>query len=542
MRPPSDANRFPTSTTTEIDELLTRIQAELTERVGVNRHRLWFEGSATIHWNGDALRVEVRHALILNWMRQQFHSALSDAAASVLHRSIPVTFELAVETASAERRPESVRDDGGDRRATESLKRGEPTLVPSSPLPANVTLRTDVSPVATASAALPDSSAGTSESPLRRAESQPASSTKLPPALGYGTTAGTESAAVSGRRFWELSDLEVGPCNELAVTAVRQLVDSTSRFNPLYVHGGVGAGKTHLLQGLAKEFRRRHPAKTIVYISAEAFANAYTQAVRDRTFPSFRQRFRTVDLLIVDDVEFFESMRAIQEEFRHTVVALMEGGRQLVASADRHPRLLTKLDPDVTTRFVAGLVCRLDTPNLETRERIVHRKASRLPAEFAPEALAYVAQKFQRSVRDLEGALNCLAGRYALTKKRITLHAAREALADLERDCFKFIRVSDVEQAVCTLFGLKPRDLKSESRVRTVSQPRMLAMYLSRRHTQAAYSEIGEHFGGRNHSTVMAAEKKVDGWLAENVAVRAAGQQWSMTELVASLEQVLLAG
>jgi chromosomal replication initiator protein len=341
----------------------------------------------------------------------------------------------------------------------------------------------------------------------------------------------------------ELSDFISGPQTELALTAARQLANGQHvPFNPLYVCGPVGSGKTHLLEGICRQLKRSQPAANILLITAEAFANYFTQALRDHSLPSFRQRFRGVDALIVDNVEFFESKRAFQEEFLHTFSDLGDHGRPIVLSGTRHPRLLTKLSDELVSRFQSGLVCRLETPDLPTRLKILELKAARLSGEFAPEALNYVAQRFQGSVRELEGALNCLHAFHVMTRKRITLTSAREVLADLERDCLRLVRLADIERVICSLFGVRPKDLQSESRVRTISQPRMLAMFLARKHTPSAYTEIGQHFGGRNHSTVMSAERKVKQWLEQNETIKVASQTWSIGEILQTLEQQLLAG
>jgi chromosomal replication initiator protein len=341
----------------------------------------------------------------------------------------------------------------------------------------------------------------------------------------------------------ELSEYIAGPSTEIAVTACRQVAISPGlQFNPLYLHGAVGTGKSHLLEGICRQLRRSHPNLQVVLITAEGFANYFTQSLRDRTLPSFRQKFRGVDLLLVDDVDFFESKRVFQEEFLHTLADLIDHRRQVVMTGDRHPRLLAKLGDDLISRLQSGLVCRLETPDAETRRKIVTAKAARLDGEFAPEALDFIADRFTGSVRELEGALNCLQTYFAMTRQRITLSIARQVLADLERDCLRIVRLADVERVVCQLFGLRPKDLKSDSRVRTLAQPRMLAMFLARKHTPSAYSEIGQHFGGRNHSTVMSAERKVQGWLEENATVRIAAQDWTIGEIVSTLEQQLLAG
>jgi chromosomal replication initiator protein len=315
-----------------------------------------------------------------------------------------------------------------------------------------------------------------------------------------------------------------------------------SRYNPLVLHGGVGTGKTHLLEATFRRLRARHPALRVLFLSAEGFANHFTQALRDRSLPSFRQRFRGVDVLIIDDVDFLDGKRVIQEEFLHTIRQLETQERQIVLSADRHPRLLTKLSEELVTRFISGIVCRMESPDLETRRAIVARKATRLTARISEDALELVARRFRTSVRELEGALNCLETYGLMTGKTIGVSTARQVLADLERDCVRAVRLADVEQTVCRFFAVDPAELRSARRSRSVSQPRMLAMYLARKMTQAAYSEIGEYFGGRNHSTVMSAEKRVRDQLASQITVRVAAQNWQLGELLSSLEQQLMTG
>jgi chromosomal replication initiator protein len=353
---------------------------------------------------------------------------------------------------------------------------------------------------------------------------------------------GRTNAAKMSRRPMELSDLVVGTGNELALAAARKVCDEVpAPFNPLYLFGNVGIGKTHLLEGISRQLRRQHPGLNVLMMTAEQFANCFTQALRDKTLPSFRQKFRNVDALLIDDVDFLDNTRVIREEFLHTFTELAERGRAIVLTADRHPKLLSKLGDELVTRFMSGLICRVEAPDQATRERIVQMKAARMGTDISEEALMWVAQKFRNNVRELEGALNCLHTWYTMSERRVGLATARQILADLERDCLKIVRLADIEQTICTLFGVRPRELKSSSRARTVSQPRMLAMFLARKHTQSAYQEIGQHFGGRNHSTVMAAEKKVGEWLDSNSDLHLGGRDWNIRELMDTLEQQLLA-
>lgn len=482
--------------------LIQAILNELQERLGAKRFALWFDGKIRLSVVDDCLTVAVGSPFLLNWMQRQFHVDLTGAAQSVLGHSAQYRFTV------------------------------DATLAVSRPTPA-------VPSQGPRSASLLKAATG----PAAEAPSQGGAATVIIPAQSVVAGPSSTPLPSRSRRLAELSDFIPGPQTELALTAARQLASGQQvPFNPLYVCGPVGSGKTHLLEGICRQLKRSQPSANIVLITAEAFANYFTQALRDHSLPSFRQRFRGVDTLIVDNVEFFESKRVFQEEFLHTVTDLTDHGRPIVLSGTRHPRLLSKLSDELVSRFQSGLVCRLDAPDLPTRIKIVNAKAARLGGSISPEALLYIAQRFQSNVRELEGALNCLQTYYSMTHKTVTLSAAREILADLERDCLRLIRLADVERVVCSLFGVRPKDLQSESRARTISQPRMLAMFLARKHTPSAYAEIGQHFGGRNHSTVMSAERKVRQWLEQNEKIKVASQTWSVGELVQTLEQQLMAG
>ncbi len=471
---------------------------ELKSRLGAKPFALWCDDKIEIEIRDDVLTIAVGSPFLLNCMQKQFSPALTATAQAVLGPS--ATASLTVDA-----RLSLASCTGISRRAAST------TAMTKVDTPAAQVMATKPEPVVRAATA-----AESAPSPL----SQPRQ-----------------------RRLAELAEFIPGPSTEIALTACKQVAISPGlQFNPLYIHGAVGTGKSHLLEGICRQLRRSHPNLQVVLITAEGFANYFTQSLRDRTLPSFRQKFRGVDLLLVDDIDFFESKRVFQEEFLHTLADLIDHRRQVVMTGDRHPRLLSKLSEDLISRLQSGLVCRLETPDAETRRKIVTVKAARLDGEFAPEALDFIADRFTGSVRELEGALNCLQTFFAMTRQRITVSIARQVLADLERDCLRIVRLADVERVVCQLFGLRPKDLKSDSRVRTLAQPRMLAMFLARKHTPSAYSEIGQHFGGRNHSTVMSAERKVQSWLEENASVRIASQDWTIGEIVSTLEQQLLAG
>ena len=385
---------------------------------------------------------------------------------------------------------------------------------------------------------LPESGSTLPAKPAQQVVS--AGSVKLPSQRGGAQRVSTRR---EGRRFAKLDGFVQGACNELAVTAARQVASYPGeRFSPLYIHGGVGVGKTHLAEAIYCEVRKQNPESQVIFMTAESFGNQFTHALRNQSLPSFRARFRNVDVLVIDDIGFLNGKPGMQEEFLHTFEQLSSHGKQIVVTADCHPRLMSKMSGELTTRFLSGLVSRLEAPDLQTRQQIVRLKMQPFAGQISEDAMNFVARRFTHSVRELEGALNTLRTWHAMTEKKVSVETARQALSELERDCIRVVRLPDIEAAVCQLFGIDACDLKSDKRTRSVSQPRMLAMFLARRHTQAAYKEIGDFFGGRNHSTVVAAEKKVDTWLRSEKELSFAGRNWHLSDVLESIEQQLLAG
>jgi len=572
-----------------LDTQTGEILQEFERRIGSRTFNLWVRDNATIEIADDQVTVNVHNKFLLSWLQQRYRPAMLQAVQLVVGDTVAVQFrELPpplvqaistaprIEATSAVARPsaeptregaQSERRDGGVRgpmlrgfggRGKDSAT--APSALAAIPI-AKIALScarrensqsgqdSQVGRRGTGSSddAARSATAGHDRTSVERPPLSPnAPRGSLPAAnqqpSGSQAASQTPSASPSGRRFSDLNDFIAGPANQLALTAALQVCEQPGGYNPLVLHGGVGIGKTHLLEGIYRRMRARYPSFRVVFLSAESFANYFTQALRDRTLASFRQRFRGVDVLMIDDVDFLDGKRVIQEEFLHTIRQLESHGRQVALTADRHPRLLTRLSEELVTRFMSGIVCRLESPDVDTRRTIVARKAARLTVRITDDAIEFIVQRFALSVRELEGALNFLENYGQATGKTINLAVARTVLADLDRDCTRIVRVAEVEQAVCRLFSIGPNELRSPRRNRTVSQPRMLAMYLARKMTQAAYTEIGEHFGGRNHSTVMSAEKRVRTLLEGDATVRAGSQEWKLGDLLASLEQQLLTG
>ena len=261
--------------------------------------------------------------------------------------------------------------------------------------------------------------------------------------------------------------------------------------------------------------------------------------MRTGSLSSFRARYRSAGGLIVDDVHFLAAKRATQDEFLHTFNALIDKGAPIVLAADQHPRLISRLTDELVTRFLGGMVVKIEPPDLATRRAILQARAAARGVNVPETVVAYIAEHLRSSIRELEGALHTVIAQAVLTGKRLDLNLAKTALRDTIRHTAQTVALRDVERAVCQLFQVSAEALKSDSRARALAYPRMMAMYLARKHTGAAYSEIGRYFGGRNHSTVISAEKKVQSWLrAEERSALLPGFE-TVADLLADLERTL---
>lgn len=346
----------------------------------------------------------------------------------------------------------------------------------------------------------------------------------------------------SASRLAALEDFVTGPCNQLAHAAAQQVCQSPGRqLSPLVLYGAVGLGKTHLLEGICRRLRSCCPTLRAVLLSAEEFTNQFVAALRGGNLPSFRKKYRGVDVLLVDDAHFLSSKRATQEEFLHTFKCLEKRGGQVVITADSHPRLADWASEELASRLASGMLCPLEALDFDTRLRIVQSKANRLGLLLGGDVLQCIAEYVVSSVRELEGAVKTLRAHSQLMRVSIDRETARRVLSQTFQRPQRILKLADIEQAVCTLFGVEPDRLKSSCRNRDVSQPRMLAMYLARKHTQAAYSEIGRFFGRRNHCTALSAEKKVSSWLGTERILRLRDRSWSVDHVIEMLEQKLRA-
>jgi len=483
------------------------LEQALAGRIGLPRYKLWFEGRTKFAWKEGVLTVGVPNRHFEEWLQKTFHAALEAAATEVYgettevrYRVDGVLFQAARREQAAAQLPPPCDTNGEPSALTEEA---EPTTRPGA---------------------------------LPKAKEKP--SPELEPTLFDNLP---QPKARRSRHWRRLGDFVVGPCNRVAHASALSVTEEPGEaVNPLVLHGPVGTGKTHLLEGIYAGLRKGRPDFRVCYVTSEDFTNRFVQARRQNNFAGFRKQFRECDALLMDDLHFLAGKRATQEEFLHTFDALQADGRQMVLTCDCHPRLADDFAPELADRLLGGAVWPLTPPDAETRHNILRAKVGQTKdGMLNDEVLAFIAAQLRGNVRELEGAIHSVRHYAKVTNRRVDIALVREALADLLRHSIRLLKLPDVDGAVCSVLRLEAGALQSTGRAWAVSHPRMVAMYLARKHTGASYSDIGGHFGGRNHSTAVAAEKKVRQWLQEDAELAVGERRLHVKEIVERAEREL---
>ena len=465
-------------------EIVLSFRAALAERIGSQRYDLWFGRRTRLCVRDSVLLVGVPDAFYQDWLRRHFRVDLEAVCMEVLGRRLSVEFAI------------------------------EPSLSDANH---------DVSSTADKSTSSPQGSSPKGSSPRAKRSHISAPSART----------------VRQRRFADFDSFEVGMCNKLAYTSARISAERPGSVSPLLVYGETGSGKTHLLEGVRTLAIQTHPQIHAVYLTAEQFMSLFLEALNGSGLPNFRRKYRSVDLLIVDDVHFLVGKRATRIELLHTVDTLLHSGKQMVLAADGPPAELKDLGSEVVSRLSGGLVCRIEPPDHPTRLGIVRRLAKNLGMSIPSDVQALVAGQVTNNAWELAGALRRLHAMSVAHQQPISLSLAEDALRELQHQCQPVVDLDDIRKAVCQVFGLSPGSLQSGRKTKAISQPRMLAMWLARKHTRAALSEIGHYFGRRSHSTVISAHKKVDRWMSQRTRVQGNQQMWDVDEAIRRVEQKL---
>ncbi|AZK45579.1 chromosomal replication initiator protein DnaA [Paenibacillus lentus] len=303
----------------------------------------------------------------------------------------------------------------------------------------------------------------------------------------------------------------IGSGNRFAHAASLAVAEAPARaYNPLFLYGGVGLGKTHLMHAIGHYILEHSPSSKVVYISSEKFTNEFINSIRDNRAESFRNKYRNIDILLIDDIQFLAGKESTQEEFFHTFNALHEERKQIIISSDRPPKEIPTLEERLRSRFEWGLITDIQPPDLETRIAILRKKAKAENLDIPNEAMMYIANQIDTNIRELEGALIRVVAYSSLINQDITTHLAAEALKDIIPSSRpKMITIQDIQQKVGEYYNLKIEDFKARKRTKAIAFPRQIAMYLSRELTDFSLPKIGDAFGGRDHTTVIHAHDKI---------------------------------
>ncbi len=455
---------------------------QLAQRIGAQRFELWFGSGTQLCIAATRLTVRSASAFACDWLRRNFANDLRACWEAMVGQAGTIEFDVDESLAAV---AESGRD-VTDGEAAEAL------------------------------------AAGASE-----------------PGGAKPHAAGATKQSSAGRAEATLNGFVVGPSNEYAFRAAELTASGRQQACPVLFWGLTGVGKTHLLRAIQREHRRRHPHSAAVYLTAEQFTSCFVQALRGSGLPSFRQKCRGAQLLLVDDLHFFGGKPRTLEELQHTIDTLVADGRQLVLASDRSPAELRYLGPEIASRLSGGLACEIEAPEFQTRRGILRRLAGEMGLAVDETVLSLIATQITAGARELRGALHQVQATCDAFDEPVTRELAERVLGDLARHASRTVRLADVQKAVCDVFGVEPAQLRSERKGRAVSEPRMLAMWLARKYTRAALTEIGEYFGRRSHSTVISAHHRVERLLNAQAHVGLSDRACPVEEAIRKLENAL---
>ena len=443
---------------TRAEDAVSTLAARIAEKIGPQRYNVWFKNATSFTFADGHLHVSAPNHFIGEWLERHFADVICEAAREVTGEDCTLNFTI-------------------DPGLTKGLGKKQPDK--------------QVDFVA--------------NNPERLARQQ----------KGQGLPA-------TGRVLrGKMEDFVVGACNQLCYAAAQSVIEHPAgQYNPLFVHGGCGVGKTHLMQAVCNALKERHPRLRCRYVTGEEFTNDYVYAIKAKEQEAFRERYRYLDVLAIDDVHFLANKRGTQEEFLHTYQAIEAAGKQVVLASDAAPKMIGHFSESLVSRFAAGMVVRIESPDFKTRAEVLRRRAQRMKVEVSEAVIQHIAESFRSNIRELEGALLKVVAHSRLTGEPLTLSLAERALRDLIRQTGPVVMLSDIEAGVAIYFGLTPADLHTSRKARTLALARGIAMYLARKHTDMSFPEIGRFMGNKNHSTVILACRRISGLLQANANVR----------------------
>ena len=438
------------------EQILTRIETK------VNRHSFytWFKPTSFLRDAGGSISVRVPNPLFTNWLTKHYSVVISEALVEVQRPEVEIVY---------------VAEDDAPAPASGA----KPVSIPQP-----------VEPVQRVERVEPPVAAPPPPEPVE--------------ATGSGSVAGLTPR-------YTFDTFIVGPSNQFAHAACRAVAEAPSRsYNPLFIYGGVGLGKTHLMHAIGQYVLQHNPTLKLTYISSERFMNEMINALRYERILDFRERYRSVDVLLVDDIQFVSGKEGTQTEFFHTFNALYDAQKQIVLSSDHPPHEIPNLEERLRSRFEWGLIADIQAPDIETKIAILKRKAEAESVPLPDNVAMYIAGRIKSNIRELEGSLIRLIAYASLTGREITLELTQEVLRNMIDTDVKAVTIESIQKFVADYYQLKVTELKSRNNSKSVAMPRQVAMYLCKSLTHASLPEIGRSFGGKHHSTVIHSIRKVE--------------------------------
>ena len=490
---------------------LKRLTDAIAQRVGQQRFNVWFNNSTRIDLRQDILEIAVPNDFISEWINRNFATFIQEALNEVLGAPVPVRFAVVPQLFDLSK---SNPASAGDKNHPSSVGYLKPDFHPihaSTDDGAAGSQTNQANRQSQSQENLSVEDVVAASKMMARSHNSAATSNGAAGHINRSTAVLNSKTTVRPRLRHDFSTFVVGGGNQLAYNAAMHVAEFPgTQYNPLFIHGQCGLGKTHLLQGICRKFIELHPARRWVYMTGEDFTNEFVGALRTNKVDVFRRKMRDLDLLVIDDVHFLGGKKASLEEFLHTFNAIEAAGKQVVMASDNHPKMIEEFGESLINRFVSGMVVRVDPPNFETRREILRALANRAGLVMQEPIVEWVARRMTQNIRELEGAVTRISAHVNLTGRPCDHALVQDVLGDLDRHLVAPVRPENIFTVTCTYFGLEMKDLMSGRRQRTISLARSVAMYLIRKTAKLSYPEIGTKMGKRNHSTVISACRRIE--------------------------------
>lgn len=471
--------RAPEGSAASAQEIWIATFRSLSKELRREQIQTWFLRVAPVGFDGQTLQLAVPSEFHRNWILENYNSAILASLKSVL--GFAVLYQLQIDPEKA------------------TLSNVNIPAAPPESTPAVETRRPAVAPFENRRSA-----------PVQR-------DTPRDPGGSFALN------QLSLNSHYTFESFVVGPCNRFAYAGAMGVAENPAKaYNPLFLHGSVGLGKTHLLQAICSELLKKRPDIRILYLSCETFTNHFIAALEKGALEEFRRRYRCADVLVVDDIHFLANKERTQEEFFHTFNALFQDDKQIVLSSDSPAQEIPTLQERLVSRFKWGLEAEIEKPCFETRFAILQRKARTMNVAISDDVLQFLAERITNNIRELEGAINRVVGYAGLQRELISPELVRRAMPELDAERAVVVRFDDIASIVSKKYHLKILDLQSRRRHQSIAFPRQLAMFLARKHTKHSLEEIGAFFGGRDHTTVLYAVEKIEELQLSDATVREA--------------------